>query len=346
MARSGSTIRFRYTGTSTQVSEVVDNGAGTSQLKVGNGWNGERLATWTGSSSNPRYHGTNGHGDMTWLADGTGAVVATLRYDPWGNVAAASGAVLPDWRFQSSWNDTATGSSWVVTRWYAPGLGRFVSEDSLLGEPDSPDSRHLYAYVNGSPVAGFDPDGRVALSFANSTAFKVDGQGDGKVWPYSGILTAKTHTASLVTDEKNWIRGGINSQQFTHSGPNGSAVYRVIFDWESTLEANVLGAGSAFASVAISAYLYRVSTGAQLWRVPLEEEYHQKVWLFPAPVPDETGTGAPGGKVNQVISFKSASIKHGQKYYVQIRLRVYTKTEGAANATAWAQVSEMSGIAR
>ena len=160
VARSGSTIRFRYVGTSTQVSEVVDNGTGTSQLKVGNGWSGERLATWTGSSSNPRYYGTDDHHDVTWLADGTGAVVATLRYDPWGNVAAASGASLPDWRYQGSWNDTATGMYWVVTRWYAPGLGRFVSEDSLLGEPANPDSRHLYAYAGGDPIGGWDPDGR------------------------------------------------------------------------------------------------------------------------------------------------------------------------------------------
>jgi len=160
VARSGSTIRFRYSGTSTQVSEVVDNATGTSQIKVGNGWAGERLATWTGSNSNPRYCGTNGHGDVTWLADGSGAVVATLRYDPWGNIAAASGASLPDWRFQGSWNDTATGISWAVTRWYAPGLGRFISEDGLLGEPVNPDSRQLFAYAEGAPVDGSDPNGK------------------------------------------------------------------------------------------------------------------------------------------------------------------------------------------
>ncbi len=159
----GSTIRFRYVGTSTQVSEVVDDGTNASQLKVGNGWSGERLATWTGTNSNPRYLGTNGHGDVTWSADGSGVVVNSLRYDPWGNVAAASGSSLPDWRYQGSWNDTSTGLSWVVTRWYAPWLGRFISEDSLLGEPTNPLSRHLYAYAEGDPVGGWDPDGRWAL---------------------------------------------------------------------------------------------------------------------------------------------------------------------------------------
>jgi len=166
----GSTIRFRYVGTSTQVSEVVDNGTNASQLKVGNGWHGERLATWTGTNSNPRYLGTNGHGDVTWSADGSGAVVNTLRYDPWGNVAAASGSSLPDWRYQGSWNDTSTGLSWVVTRWYAPGLGQFISEDTLLGEPTNPLSRHLYVYGLGNPILWNDLDGRCpwcpALQFA------------------------------------------------------------------------------------------------------------------------------------------------------------------------------------
>ncbi|MEI7742878.1 MAG: hypothetical protein WCK58_03890, partial [Chloroflexota bacterium] len=52
--------------------------------------------------------------------------------------------------------------AWVVTRWYAPGLGTFTSGDSLLGEPREPDSRHLYAYGAGEPVGSWDPDGRAA----------------------------------------------------------------------------------------------------------------------------------------------------------------------------------------
>lgn len=47
-----------------------------------------------------------------------------------------------------------------MLRWYAPALGRFLSEDSLLGEPTDPPSRHLYAYGAGQPVGRWDPDGR------------------------------------------------------------------------------------------------------------------------------------------------------------------------------------------
>ncbi len=63
-------------------------------------------------------------------------------------------------RFQGSWHDASTDLAWVVTRWYAPAMGRFISEDSLLGEPREPDSRHLYAYAVADPILGWDQDGR------------------------------------------------------------------------------------------------------------------------------------------------------------------------------------------
>ena len=116
-------------------------------------------------SNQPSLHGTqygsgtNGHHDTTWTADDTGAVTATLRYDPWGNVLRSSGSSLPDWRFQGSWADTATNLAWSVARWYDPAQGTFISEDSLLGEPGIPASRHLYAYGQGEPVGGWDPTG-------------------------------------------------------------------------------------------------------------------------------------------------------------------------------------------
>lgn len=158
VSRSGATIRFRYVGTSTNVAEIVDHGTGASQRKVATGWTGERLADWTASET--RYYGTNGHHDVTWTADAAGAVSASLRYDPWGNVASSSGTSLPDFRFQGSWMDTASNLQWVVTRWYAPTLGRFVSEDVLLGEAMVPAARHLYAYGGGDPIGAIDPYGR------------------------------------------------------------------------------------------------------------------------------------------------------------------------------------------
>jgi RHS repeat-associated protein len=153
-------LRYRYVGLTTSVAQVIDDVTSTVTRHVATEWTGGRLVDWTGSGSNQRFYGTNSHHDVTWTADSTGAVTATLRYDPWGNLTSSTGSSLPSFRFQSSLYDSAVDLSWVVTRWYAPSLGRFVSEDSVLGEPVDPPSRHLYAYAEGAPIARWDPDGK------------------------------------------------------------------------------------------------------------------------------------------------------------------------------------------
>jgi RHS repeat-associated protein len=152
-------VRFRYVGLTTSVAQTIDDASGLVLRNVGTNWNGERLLDWTGTNANIRYYGTNAHHDTVWTASSTGTVSATLRYDPFGTLTNSTGS-LPDFRFQGSWYDATTSIQWVVTRWYAPALGRFLSEDSLLGEPNDPPSRHLYAYAAGEPIARWDPDGR------------------------------------------------------------------------------------------------------------------------------------------------------------------------------------------
>jgi RHS repeat-associated protein len=158
--RSGSVIRFRYVGSSSQAAQVVNHGTGASIRRLATTWHGDTVVDW--STTGTRYVGRNGHFDTTWTAGSDGAVDSTLRYDPWGNVLASSG-VVPDWRFQGTWTDAAAGLSWVLARWYSPALGRFVSEDELLGAPELPKQRHLYSYSFGDPINYVDSDGRLAF---------------------------------------------------------------------------------------------------------------------------------------------------------------------------------------
>ena len=81
--RRGVRIRFRYVGLTTAVAQWIDDATGTVTRSVGTGWSGERLLDWTGSGSNVRLYGEDGHHDVTWLASNTGTVSQSLRYDPW-----------------------------------------------------------------------------------------------------------------------------------------------------------------------------------------------------------------------------------------------------------------------
>jgi RHS repeat-associated protein len=157
---TGGRTRFRYVGLTTSAAQLIDDTTGTVTRNIGNGWTGERLLDWTGTNSDIAISGTNAHHDVTWLATSTGAVGQALRYDPWGTPRSAVPQGYTSFRFQGSFYDAATDLSWVVSRWYAPALGRFISEDDVLGEPRDPDSRHLYAYGEADPIARWDPDGQ------------------------------------------------------------------------------------------------------------------------------------------------------------------------------------------
>jgi RHS repeat-associated protein len=47
-------------------------------------------------------------------------------------------------------------------RYYNPATGRFLSEDPVNGQPDSPASLHKYVYANGDPMNLDDPTGNAA----------------------------------------------------------------------------------------------------------------------------------------------------------------------------------------
>jgi RHS repeat-associated protein len=150
--------KFRYVGATTQIAQARDLN-NVVLYNVGTSLAGAARMDWGAGGTNRRLYGTNLHGDLTWTAGSTGTVTATLRSDPWGIPGTSSGGSLPSFRFQGSWYDTSSALSWIVTRWYAPGLGRFISEDSLQGFKEHPGSRHRYAYAMGEPIRGWDPDG-------------------------------------------------------------------------------------------------------------------------------------------------------------------------------------------
>jgi RHS repeat-associated protein len=162
VGESGVTTRFRYVGASTSVAQVIDNSSGSVIANHATDLAGIELYDFTPGGASQAYLGRNGHNDVTWTASSTGAVSATAAYDPFGGLVASTGSVGNS-RWQGSWQDTVTGLYYVIARWYAPTLGRFISNDPVSGDTAKPQSRDLYAYGAGDPVDGIDPDGRMFL---------------------------------------------------------------------------------------------------------------------------------------------------------------------------------------
>ena len=157
----GITTSYLYVGlTSAIASVVVGSGASATTTRHATDAAGTELYEFDATAKVPTYLGRNAHGDVTWTGNATGTVTATATYDPFGNLASQTGSFLPASRWQGSLIDPATGLYYVVARWYAPTIGRFLSEDPLVGDSLSPQSLDRYTFGVGDPVGRIDPDGR------------------------------------------------------------------------------------------------------------------------------------------------------------------------------------------
>jgi RHS repeat-associated protein len=93
-------------------------------------------------------------GSVRQTLDDAGAVVATTSYDPWGT---PQGALVGPFGFTGELH--SAGQVYLRARWYAPGQGRFVSEDPFAGFAEMPYSLHAYQYAYSNPVRWTDPVG-------------------------------------------------------------------------------------------------------------------------------------------------------------------------------------------
>ena len=128
----------------------------------------------------------------------------SYRTDPWG--ALTSGLDESDLNasvFTGHQTDLS-GYVYMKARYYDPLAGRFLSQDSYLGEIGAPASMDRYLYGLGNPLGGVDPDGRLAAFGLESRrrenqvvdATNLDGRGTPS--PVGSIFVAAPGDANAV----------------------------------------------------------------------------------------------------------------------------------------------------
>ena len=103
-------------------------------------------------------------------------MVARYAYDAWGNhkvfnpdgtentSASFIGNINPI-RYRGYYFDVETGLYYLMTRYYDPQVGRFISPDSIeYLDPSSVSGLNLYAYCNNNPVMYTDESGEGILT--------------------------------------------------------------------------------------------------------------------------------------------------------------------------------------
>ena len=133
---------------------------GTSAVKYVFAGN-QRIARIAGADT--RYFHQDHLGSATVVTYATGAQAEGSEYLPFGGQRSHSGTVQAPYKFTDQELDASTGLYNYDARLYDPGVGRFVTPDTVI--PCAPfDSQFLnrYFYANNSPLNYTDPSGHWA----------------------------------------------------------------------------------------------------------------------------------------------------------------------------------------
>ncbi|MCG8614460.1 MAG: hypothetical protein MI864_28440 [Pseudomonadales bacterium] len=149
-------IEYIYDGNS--VLEEVQNNSNT---LVAHYRYADRLLSLTTPGTTQYYHYSS-LGTTANLTDPAGNTVISYRTDPYGEITKQEGNSVNRQVFTGQEHDELTGLIYFGARFYDPDIGRFITQDSYLGEPGTPPSLHRYLYAYGIPTVCIDPDGRAA----------------------------------------------------------------------------------------------------------------------------------------------------------------------------------------
>ena len=105
------------------------------------------------------------------LTDDVGGSRQSILYDAWGNERDRVGASANKFTFTGHEKDEETGLIYAKARFYDPDIGRFLTQDSFLGDVTKVPSLHRYQYANANPLAFFDPTGNQSREVSSFEEF-------------------------------------------------------------------------------------------------------------------------------------------------------------------------------
>ena len=255
----GTRLRFWYDAQSRRIMKEVTRQATTTQVRYAEGlferhpthdvrhvFLGKTLLASErvqGGVATPVYYLADHHGTLLMATNDQGTVIHQQRYTPFG--LARNGADTLD-RYLGRHRDVETGLLHLGARYYAPGIGRFISADWFVLENPTkparmPQAYNVYSYALNNPLVFKDPSGMfffiiagviaaiaTAALVATVAAFAVGfiggliyGLANGQGW--SSLLTALE--TALTTTIGMWL-GGITG--FLVGGPVGLVIGAVM----------------------------------------------------------------------------------------------------------------------
>jgi RHS repeat-associated protein len=156
------TTRFLVDGKNpTGFPQVIEETSGTGLL-LSEFQYGPKLAAANVGGNRIFYH-DDALRDTRLLTDNSGAVTDSFDYSAYGELAGSTGSTDQPYQYNGEQFDPAVDSYYLRQRYYDPGIGRFLSRDSFMGDPNLPPSLNPYLFGNSDPVSFHDPSGNFSL---------------------------------------------------------------------------------------------------------------------------------------------------------------------------------------
>ena len=171
IVKAGVTTRFVYDGDGGRVKKTVSTAQNATvyigQLYVCQGTacakliyaGRQRVAmVQVGSGATSYFHGDH-LGSTSVLTEASGTEEERNSYRPYGALQTHTGPADVAYKYTGQERDASTELYFYQARYYAQGLGRFVSPDSLVPDAFDPQAFNRYAYARNNPVRYTDPTG-------------------------------------------------------------------------------------------------------------------------------------------------------------------------------------------
>jgi RHS repeat-associated protein len=124
-----------------------------------------REMTNTGGVTNTLYFLHTDHlGSNSITTNASGSVLARQSFMPYGGVRSGTGVMPTDIGFTGQRLDAGTGGlMYYGARFYAPGLGRFLSADTVVPGAGNPQALNRFSYALSNPLKYTDPSGHCTI---------------------------------------------------------------------------------------------------------------------------------------------------------------------------------------
>ncbi|MDP2654709.1 MAG: RHS repeat-associated core domain-containing protein [Candidatus Doudnabacteria bacterium] len=173
------------------------DGAGTNFIYLGD----QRVAA-AGNSEASFYHGDH-LGGTNVVTDWGGVIKEVVEYEPYGQFTRHddySAGQSVEHYFTGQRLDDEVGLYYYGARYYDAGLGRFITADTVVPNPNNPQEFNRYSYVLNNPVNRVDPSGHFSLKkffkqLAGAVIGTVVGIATGQPW--LGFSAYNAFTAGL-----------------------------------------------------------------------------------------------------------------------------------------------------